>query len=326
MRSREQDRCSKLQQTRPLSGVRGCLRQRRVKGILLAGGTGSRLHPLTLAVNKHLLPVAGTPMIFYPLALLLRAGVRDLLIVTTPRDRAAFEDLLGDGGQWGITIAYAEQQEPSGVPRALALAREWSAGQRICVLLGDNIFVGDGLAVRIRQAWQSDHGAQIFSCVVSDPRSYGVVITPPGGEILCLEEKPTNIPVGARAIPGLYVYGPQVFTAIDEMTAASERQADVTDIHRWFWARGRLAVEPLSTDIGWCDAGTHETLAQATRMVEQEESRTGRMVACLEEIAWAREWITDAQIRLRLPGMSSGRYAEYVRRTLAKGRSAIAHV
>ncbi len=297
-----------------------------MKGILLAGGTGSRLHPLTLAVNKHLLPVAGTPMIFHPLALLLRAGVRDLLVVTTPRDRPAFEQLLGDGGQWGVTIAYAEQQAPSGVPQALGLARTWSAGQPVVVALGDNIFVGRDMTAVVREAWQSHPDARIFSCAVADPRSYGVVITTPQGGIVDLVEKPTDPAVGARAVPGLYVYGAQVFAAIDEVCGHPGRAADVTDLNRWFWTRGLLTVTPLAADVGWCDAGTHETLAQAVAMVERAEARTGRMVTCPEEIAWEHGWISDAQVRQRLPNLGSGPYGEYLRRVLAKGRSGAAVV
>lgn len=294
-----------------------------MKGILLAGGTGSRLHPLTLAVNKHLLPVAGTPMILHPLVLLLRAGVRALLIVTTSRDRAAFEGLLGDGGQWGCAIAYAEQPGPSGVPDAIALGRDWSAGQQVCVVLGDNIFVGSAVDEALCQAWHVNRGASIFSCAVPDPRSYGVVITSSSGGIVDLIEKPADIPAGARAVPGLYVYDHHVFTAIAELSAGLGRQPDVTDINRWYWTRGLLTVHPLGSDIAWCDAGTHDTMALATRLVEHEEARTGRPLACPDEIAWRHGWITDAQLRRRLSELEAGPYVEHLRRVLASGRSGV---
>lgn len=294
-----------------------------MKGILLAGGTGSRLHPLTLTVNKHLLPVAGTPMILHPLTLLLRAGIRELLIVTTPRDRAAFARLLGDGKQWGCAITYAEQPGPSGVPDAIALARDWSAGQQVCVVLGDNIFVGSGVDERLRQAWHANRGASVFSCAVPDPRPYGVVITTSTGDIVDLNEKPADILAGARAVPGLYVYDHQVFSAITELSAGLGRPPDVTDINRWYWTRGLLTVHPLGSGIAWCDAGTHDTLGQATRMVEDEETRTGRVLACPDESAWRHGWITDVQLRRRLSEMEAGPYAEHLRRVLAGGRSGV---
>ena len=294
-----------------------------MKGIILAGGTGSRLHPLTLAVNKHLLLVAGRPMILHPLTLLLRTGIRDLLIVTTPRDRAAFGSMLGDGGQWGCAIAYAEQPGPSGVPDAIALARDWSAGQQVCVVLGDNIFVGSGVDERLCQAWHANRGASVFSCAVPDPRPYGVVNITSAGDIVDLSEKPVDILAGARAVPGLYVYDHQVFTAIAELSADLRRQPDVTDVNRWYWSRGLLMVHPLGSDIAWCDAGTHETLAQATRLVEREEGRTGRLAACPDEIVWRHGWITDAQLRRRLAEMEAGSLAEHLRRVLAGGRSSV---
>jgi glucose-1-phosphate thymidylyltransferase len=294
-----------------------------VKGIILAGGTGSRLYPLTLAVNKHLLPLAGVPMIFHPLSVLLGAGIRDVLVVTTPQDRSAFERLLGDGGQWGITIAYVEQPSPAGVPQAISLAQGWGAGAPLCVALGDNVFVGGMGPIVGRASGNHRGGARVFSCVVPDPRPYGVVVTAPDGAITVLEEKPDRVIAGARAVPGLYLYGPEVFTAIAGLSSSSGVGADVTDLNRWFWQHGALAVESLTDDIGWCDAGTHESLARATRMVEQEARSTGRPVACPDALAWSQGWIGEAQVRQRLAAMGSCPYADHVRSVLAAGRSAI---
>jgi glucose-1-phosphate thymidylyltransferase len=204
------------------------------------------------------------------------------------------------------------------------LAKEWSAGEQVCVVLGDNIFIGAGVDECLRQALHANRGASVFSYAVPDLRPYGVVITTSSGGIVDLIEKPAEILTGGRAVPGLYAYDHQVFSAIMELSAGLKRQPDVTDINRWYWTRGLLTVHPLGSDIAWCDAGTHETLGQATRMVELEEARTGRVVACPEEIAWRHGWITDAQFRQQLAEMEASPYAEYLQRVLSSGRSGVA--
>jgi glucose-1-phosphate thymidylyltransferase len=203
------------------------------------------------------------------------------------------------------------------------LARDWSAGHQVCVVLGDNILVGAGVDEHLRQAWHANRGASVFSCAVPDPRPYGVVVTASSGSIVDLIEKPADILADARAVPGLYVYDPQVFTAIAELSAGLGRQPDVTDVNRWYWTRGWLAVHPLGSDTAWCDAGTHDTLAQATRLVEHDEVRTGRPLACPDEVAWRHGWITDTQLRRRLAEMDAGFYAEHLQRILARGRSGV---
>lgn len=281
-----------------------------MKDLLLAGGTGSRLHPLTRAVSKQLMPVYNKPMVYYPLATLILAGIREVLVITTPDDVPRFRALLGDGTNLGMRLEYAAQPRPEGLAQAFRLGRDFLAGAPAALVLGDNLFHGEGLAGMLQEVARAPRGATIFGCAVSDPRRYGVVTFDDDGPVVALDEKP-DAPRSHWAIPGLYFYDADVVDVAAELRPSPRGELEITDVNRRYLAEGRLTVKLLSRGTAWFDTGRHESLLDAADFIHAIEARTGLMVGAIEEVAWRMGYVDDAGLeRLALPfaGNSCGRY------------------
>ena len=291
-----------------------------MKGLLLAGGSGTRLDPLTRAVSKQLLPVYNKPLVYYPLTTLMLAGVRELLVITTPRDAAAFAALLGDGSAWGIAIAYATQAAPRGIAEALLIGREFLAGGPSALALGDNLFFGAGLGQSLRARAAANRGATVFGYPVRDPRRYGVVTLGADGRPLALEEKP-EAPGAGLAVPGLYFYDGEAPEIAAGLAPSARGELEISDVNRAYLALGRLDVVPLGRGAAWLDVGTHEALAQATAYVQAVEERQGLMIGCPEEVAF-RLGLIDANDLSRLASpLRHNAYGRYLL-SLAEGTAA----
>jgi glucose-1-phosphate thymidylyltransferase len=286
-----------------------------MKGIILAGGAGSRLHPLTLGTSKQLLPVYDKPMIYYPLATLMLAGLRDILVICTPDDEPAFRRVLGDGRQWGISLTFAIQPRPDGLAQAFTIGRDFIGSDTVALILGDNIFFGYGITDRVRQVAALTKGAVVFAYAVSDPERYGVVSFDEQGRVLDIEEKPKN-PKSNFAVTGLYFYDNSVVDIAASIRPSPRGELEITDVNRAYLERGDLAVELLGRGTAWIDTGTYESLLKAGNFIEVIESRQGLKVACPEEIAWRTGWIDDRQLAtLAEPLLKSG-YGTYLLRLL----------
>jgi len=289
-----------------------------MKGIILAGGHGTRLYPLTLAVSKQLLPVYNKPMIYYPLSVLMLAGIREVLIISTPTDLPGFKRLLGDGSKWGMAFSYVDQPEPKGLAQAFLLDKSFTADAPCCLILGDNIFYGTGLSKQVQAAAQVSDGATIFGYPVKDPQRYGVVEFDDNNKAISLEEKPEHAKSNF-AIPGLYFYDKNV-TAIAESIQPSPRgELEITDVNRTYMEQGKLNVQLWSRGTAWLDAGTHESLLQAGNFVETIEQRQGMMISCPEEIAWKMGFIDDKQLEANAETMKSNDYGQYLYDLLKDG-------
>jgi glucose-1-phosphate thymidylyltransferase len=286
-----------------------------MKGIILAGGAGTRLHPLTKVVSKQLMPVYDKPMIYYPLSVLMLAGIREVLIISTPHDLPGFRRLLEDGSRLGMTFVYAEQAVPDGLARAFTIGREFLAGSPACLVLGDNIFHGHGLTEVVRKAAATTAGGTVFAYWVKDPERYGVVDFDTTGKALSLEEKPAK-PRSNWAVPGLYFYGPEVCDEAARLKPSPRGEYEITDLNRVFLDRGALQVEKLGRGTAWLDTGTHDSLLEAGQFVHAIESRQGLKVACLEEIAWANGWIGPDAVQREADSMGKSAYAGYLRELL----------
>jgi glucose-1-phosphate thymidylyltransferase len=283
-----------------------------MKGILLAGGRGTRLHPLTLPVSKHLLPVYDKPMIYYPLSTLMLAGIRDILVISTPEDLPLFQRLLNDGSQWGLTLCYAEQDQPRGLVDAFRVGARFIDGGSACLILGDNIFFGQGLPDTLRKAAALTEGALVFGYAVRDPERYGVVEFDPDGKVLSLEEKPAK-PRSHFAVPGMYFYDSQVVDLAAQLKPSARGELEITDLNRIYMERGQLRLELLSRGVAWLDAGTHESLLQSASFVQAVQERQGLMISCPEEIAYRMGYITDRDLRGLANGMADNGYAAYLK-------------
>ncbi len=282
-----------------------------MKGIILAGGSGTRLYPLTRSVSKQLLPIYDKPMIYYPLAILMMAGIRNILIITTPQDAPLFKTLLEDGRQWGINLSYAVQPEPGGLAQAFHIGRTFIAGQPCCLILGDNIFYGDGLVEVLRQAAEHNEGATIFGYWVKDPKRYGVAGFDAQGHVVSLEEKPAN-PASNYAVTGLYFYDSQVTELAAKLKPSPRGELEITDLNRLYLEQGTLRLQKFGRGIAWLDTGTHESLMQASNFIEIIEERQGLKVCCPEEIAYLKGWIDAQQVRVLGKALEKNGYGQYL--------------
>ena len=286
-----------------------------MKGIILAGGSGSRLHPLTLAVSKQLMPVYNKPMIYYPLSTLMLAGIREILIITTPEDRPLFERLLGDGGEVGLTLTYAEQPRPEGIAQAFVIGREFIGGDRVALALGDNIFYGHGLPETLRRAADRTAGATVFGYRVRDPERYGVVEFDESGKVISLEEKPSS-PRSSVAVTGLYFYDNRVAEIAANLAPSARGELEITDVNLAYLASDGLHVEMIGRGVAWLDTGTHHSMLQAANYIQAIEERQGLMVACIEEVAYNMGFIDAEQARDAARRTSRSGYGEYLQQML----------
>ena len=288
------------------------------KGIILAGGSGTRLYPLTRVVSKQLLPVYDKPMIFYPLATLMLAGIRDILIITTPHEQHMFKNLLVDGGDWGIRLEYAEQPEPEGLAQALIIGEEFIDGGPSCLILGDNIFHGSGLAEVFERATTQQRGATVLGYWVKDPERYGVVDFDEDLRVLSIEEKPSR-PKSNYAVTGMYFYDGRASEFARQLKPSARGELEITDLNRCYLEDGSLVLERLGRGFAWLDTGTHESLQQAANFIETIESRQGLKVACPEEIAFLQNWIDEDDVRRLAQPLRKSGYGEYLLSLVSRG-------
>ena len=288
------------------------------KGIMLAGGSGTRLHPLTTTVSKQLMPVYDKPLIYYPLATLMQSGIRDILIITSPRDQLAYADLLGDGSQWGINLQYTIQASPDGLAQAFLLGEDFIGQSPVCLVLGDNIFYGAGFTSKLRRAAQRSDGASVFAYYVHDPERYGVVEFDAEGRAIGIEEKP-DAPRSHYAVTGLYFYDNDVISVAKGITPSARGELEITDVNRHYLEQGSLQVEVMGQGTAWLDTGTHQSLLDAGNFIRVIEERQGLKVACLEEIAYRLGYITaDEVLALSAPLVKSG-YGAYLETMVSEG-------
>ncbi|MFN3805991.1 glucose-1-phosphate thymidylyltransferase RfbA [Asticcacaulis sp.] len=290
-----------------------------MKGIILAGGSGTRLHPMTIGVSKQMMPVYDKPMIYYPLSTLMMAGIREILIISTPHDLPLFRKLLGDGQKWGIELSYAEQPSPDGLAQAYMIGADFVGREPSCLILGDNIYYGSNLSETLEDAAMLKSGASVFAYQVSDPERYGVVEFDDGFKALSVEEKPAR-PKSNWAITGLYFYDHQVVDIAANLAPSARGEYEITDVNRVYLERGELSVQPIGRGYAWLDTGTPDSLLDAAEFVRVLEKRQGMKICCPEEIAWRRGYITDTELEGLAVALGSSEYGKYVSRLVKLGR------
>ena len=291
------------------------------KGIILAGGSGTRLHPLTHVTSKQLLPVYDKPMIYYPLSVLMLAGIREVLIITTPQDAPMFRHLLGDGAQWGMSLQYREQPKPEGLAQAFIIGRDFVGNDPSCLILGDNIFYGHGLTDSLKAATSRREGATVFGYWVNDPERYGVAEFDQNGQVIGLVEKPSE-PKSNYAVTGLYFYDNQVVDMARDLKPGARGELEITDINKLYLDQQQLQVEKLGRGIAWLDTGTHDSLLQASNFIQTIEERQGLKISCPEEIAWSQGWISSEQLIAQAEPLRKSNYGEYLLKLLKMDRPA----
>ena len=288
-----------------------------MKGIVLAGGAGTRLYPATQAMSKQLLPVYDKPMVYYPLSVLMLAGIRDILLISTPKDLPRFEALLGDGSQWGVNLQYAEQSEPKGIAQAFTIGSDFIDGEPVSLILGDNLFYGDQLRRKVRAAAKLTEGGKVFGYPVEDPSRYGVVAFEDDGTVTTIEEKPDD-PPSEYAVTGLYFYDDQVVDIARSIEPSDRGELEITDVNQAYLEQGTLEVELFGRGMAWLDTGTHESLLQASSFIASIEKRQGLKIACLEEIAYREGWISADEVEEQARTLDQNGYGEYLLNTVLR--------